>query len=139
VHALKQQSHNRKNKNSKTTKALTSKTYSAHYWFLKCWTEGLMQVSTATRRKYGQACDIARALDLGGERWTLLLARELITGPRSYGQLSSALPGIGTNLLADRLKQLEADGLIEKTLFRIRQAGFFTSSPARGRNSNRFL
>ena len=66
------------------------------------------------RRTYGHACEIARALDVIGERWTLLLVRELFTGTRTYGQLSRALPGIGTNLLADRLKQLEADGLVEK-------------------------
>ena len=66
------------------------------------------------RRTYGHACEIARALDVVGERWTLLLVRELFTGTRTYGQLPRALPGIGTNLLADRLKQLEADGLVEK-------------------------
>jgi DNA-binding HxlR family transcriptional regulator len=53
-----------------------------------------------------KACDIARAIYLVGERFTLLLARELFTGFRSYGELAAALPGIGTNLLADRLKQL---------------------------------
>ncbi len=66
------------------------------------------------RRRYSQACNIARTLDLVGERWTLLLLRELATGPRMYGQLEAALGGIGTNLLADRLKQLESDGLIER-------------------------
>ncbi len=66
------------------------------------------------RRSYAQACNIARTLDLVGERWTLLLLRELATGSRSYGQLEASLPGIGTNLLATRLKRLEADGLIER-------------------------
>ncbi len=66
------------------------------------------------RRSYGQACNIARTLDLVGERWTLLLLRELATGPRSYGELEESLPGIGTNLLAARLKRLEADGLVER-------------------------
>lgn len=73
-----------------------------------------MTVKPDGRRRYGQACNITRTLDLVVERWTLLLLRELFTGPRSYGQLSTALPGIGTNLLAGRLKQLEADQLIEK-------------------------
>lgn len=68
----------------------------------------------AGRRTYGQACNIARTLDLVGERWTLLLLRELATGSRSYGQLEESLPGIGTNLLAARLKRLEADNLIER-------------------------
>ncbi len=66
------------------------------------------------RRSYGQACNIARTLDLVGERWTLLVLRELATGARSYGQLEESLPGIGTNLLAARLKRLEADGLVQK-------------------------
>lgn len=66
------------------------------------------------RRTYRQACNIARTLDLVGERWTLLLLRELSIGSRSYGQLEESLPGIGTNLLAARLKRLETDGLIEK-------------------------
>lgn len=66
------------------------------------------------RRTYGQACNVARTLDLVGERWTLLLLRELSTGSRSYGQLEESLPGIGTNLLAARLKRLEADDLIER-------------------------
>ncbi len=70
-------------------------------------------VNKQRRRKgYRQACNIARTLDLVGDRWTLLLLRELFTGPRSYGQLEEGLLGIGTNLLAARLKQLEADGLI---------------------------
>lgn len=66
------------------------------------------------RRSYGQACDIARTLDLVGERWTLLLLRELFTGSRSYSQLAESLPSMGTNLLATRLKQLERDRLIER-------------------------
>lgn len=68
----------------------------------------------SNRRSYYQACNIARTLDLIGERWTLLLLRELFTGPRSYSQLEESLPGIGTNLLATRLKQLESDGFIER-------------------------
>lgn len=66
------------------------------------------------RRTYAQACNIARTLDLVGERWTLLLLRELFTGPRSYGQLAESLPGMGTNLLAARLKQLESDNLVKR-------------------------
>ncbi len=73
-----------------------------------------MVSSSTERRSYGQACNVARTLDLVGERWTLLLLRELATGSRSYGQLEEALRGIGTNLLASRLKRLEADGLIER-------------------------
>jgi DNA-binding HxlR family transcriptional regulator len=65
-------------------------------------------------RTYGQFCGLAHALDLLGERWTLLIVRELILGPRRYGELLRALPGIGTNLLAARLKSLEANGVVER-------------------------
>jgi DNA-binding HxlR family transcriptional regulator len=65
------------------------------------------------RRSYRQACNIARSLDLTGDRWTLLVVRELLTGPKRYGDLLASLSGIGTNLLATRLRQLEADGLLD--------------------------
>jgi DNA-binding HxlR family transcriptional regulator len=63
---------------------------------------------------YGQYCPIAHSLSLVGERWTLLVVRELFYGPKRYTDLVAALPGIGTNILANRLKELEANGLIEK-------------------------
>lgn len=66
------------------------------------------------RRNYHQFCALARALDLVGERWTLLLVRELLLGPRRYGELLEALPGMGTNLLAARLETLVAQGLCER-------------------------
>ena len=59
------------------------------------------------RRSYNQNCPIAKGLDVLGERWTLLILRELIGGPRRYGDLRAQLPGIATNLLADRLRELE--------------------------------
>ena len=55
------------------------------------------------KRSYDQYCTVARALDLVGERWTLLLVRELLTGPKRFKDLLGGLPGIGTNLLAHRL------------------------------------
>ena len=64
-------------------------------------------------RTYGQYCPVARSLDLIGDRWTLLIIRELRWRDSRYSDLRDALPGIATNLLADRLRQLEADGLIE--------------------------
>lgn len=64
-------------------------------------------------RTYGQYCPIARSLDVIGDRWTLLIIRELRSRDSRYSDLRDALPGIATNLLADRLRQLEADGLIE--------------------------
>jgi DNA-binding HxlR family transcriptional regulator len=62
---------------------------------------------TRERRSYEQFCAVARALDLVGERWTLLLVRELMLGPKRFKDLLEGLPGIGTNLLTDRLKVLE--------------------------------
>jgi len=66
------------------------------------------------RRSYGQYCGVARALDIVGERWTLLIVRDLLLGPRRYSELLHGLPGITTNLLAKRLKEMEAAGLIER-------------------------
>jgi DNA-binding HxlR family transcriptional regulator len=67
-----------------------------------------------TSRSYKQFCAVARALDVVGERWTLLLIRELLLGPRRFTDLLEALPGLGTSLLAERLKHLEAAGLIHR-------------------------
>lgn len=69
----------------------------------------------APRRNYNQNCPIARGLDVLGERWTLLILRELVGGVRRYGDLRAELPGIATNLLAERLKELQEAGLIERT------------------------
>lgn len=65
-------------------------------------------------RTYGQACALALGLDLVGDRWTLLLVRELLVSPRRYSQLQTGLPGIPTNLLRDRLRRLEEDGIVER-------------------------
>ena len=66
------------------------------------------------KRSYDQHCTVARALDVVGERWTLLLVRELLTGPKRYKDLLAGLPGIGTNLLAARLKALEEHGVVRR-------------------------
>jgi|SRR5215471_8044324 len=65
-------------------------------------------------KRYGQACAIARALDVVGERWSLLLVRELTLGPRRYRDLATGLPGIPSNVLAARLKDLQAAGVIAR-------------------------
>jgi DNA-binding HxlR family transcriptional regulator len=65
-------------------------------------------------RSYGQYCGLARALDIVGERWTLLIVRELLTGPRRYTDLQQGLPGIATNLLASRLVAMEEAGLLAR-------------------------
>jgi DNA-binding HxlR family transcriptional regulator len=66
------------------------------------------------RRSYNQYCGLARSLDLVGERWTLLIVRNLLLGPLRYSELLRGLPGITTNLLAKRLKEMEALQLIER-------------------------
>ena len=65
-------------------------------------------------RSYRQFCALARAIDVLGERWTLLLVRELMLGPRRFSDLLAGLPGIAPNLLADRLRALEARGVVER-------------------------
>jgi DNA-binding HxlR family transcriptional regulator len=71
-------------------------------------------MSRGKKRNYHQFCGVARALDFIGERWTLLIVRDLLLGPRRYSDLLTGLPGLTTNLLARRLKDMEEDGLIDK-------------------------
>ena len=66
------------------------------------------------RRSYNQYCGLARSLDVVGERWTLLVVRNLLLGPLRYSELLRGLPGITTNLLAKRLKEMEELGLVER-------------------------
>ncbi len=84
-------------------------------------------------RTYGQYCSVAKALDVVGDRWTLLIIRELLLqGPCRYTDLKNGLPGIATNLLSERLRDLESTGLIRReeaappiatTLFHLTDAG----------------
>ncbi|GAA1547909.1 winged helix-turn-helix transcriptional regulator [Dactylosporangium maewongense] len=69
-----------------------------------------------SKRAYGQFCGISRALELIGERWTLLIVRDLLVGPRRYTDLRIGLPGIPTNVLSDRLKDLERNDLVRRSL-----------------------
>lgn len=64
--------------------------------------------------RYQQYCGLARALDVVGDRWTLLIVRELILGPRRFTDLIDGLPGISRNLLTERLRALERDGIIAR-------------------------
>ena len=66
------------------------------------------------KRRYGQFCGVAFALDLVGERWTLLIVRDLVLGPKRFTDLLEGLPGIATNLLAQRLREMDENGLVEK-------------------------
>jgi DNA-binding HxlR family transcriptional regulator len=63
-------------------------------------------------KSYGQYCALAKALDHVGDRWSLLIVRELLIGPRRYSDIRAALPGIATNLLAARLRDLAGDGIV---------------------------
>jgi DNA-binding HxlR family transcriptional regulator len=66
------------------------------------------------RRSYDQYCPLSRALDVIGERWALLIVRELLAGPRRYTDLHADLPGVSTDVLAARLKEMEKDGLVTR-------------------------
>src|SRR3954471_16982390 len=66
------------------------------------------------KRRYEDACGLAHALDLLGERWAMLVLRELAYGPRRFSELKADLPGISANVLAQRLAELEARGLVRK-------------------------
>ena len=65
-------------------------------------------------KRFDQYCPMAHALSLVGERWSLLIVRELLHGPKRYTDLTHGLPGIGTNILAARLRDLEQVGVVEK-------------------------
>lgn len=67
-------------------------------------------------RSYGQYCGLARALDVVGDRWNLLIVRQLLIAPTRYRALLDGLPGVATNLLADRLRDLETAGVVERRL-----------------------
>lgn len=67
-------------------------------------------------RGYGQFCGLARALDLLGGRWALLVVRDLLTGPKRFSELQEGLPGIPTNVLTSRLRELEEAGIVERRM-----------------------
>ncbi|NUR00714.1 MAG: helix-turn-helix transcriptional regulator [Streptomyces sp.] len=67
-------------------------------------------------RSYGQYCGLARALDVVGDRWNLLIVRQLLMAPARYRELHDGLPGMATNLLVDRLRDLETAGVVERRL-----------------------
>jgi DNA-binding HxlR family transcriptional regulator len=68
----------------------------------------------ATTRTYGDGCAIARALDLVGERWALLVVRELLLGPKRYTDLRRGLPNASPNVLSERLRELERAGVVRR-------------------------
>ena len=74
------------------------------------------QWQTSAVRGYGQYCPVAKAAEVLGERWTLLIVRDLITGAHRFTDLQRGLPGISRTLLAERLRRLERDGLVERRM-----------------------
>jgi DNA-binding HxlR family transcriptional regulator len=66
----------------------------------------------STKRTYGDSCGIARALDVVGERWALLVVRELLLGPKRFTDLRSGLPNLGPDILTQRLRELEQGGVV---------------------------
>src|SRR5947208_14100740 len=81
------------------------------------------------KRTYGQYCALARAFDVLGERWTPLLLRELAIGPRRYADLLEGLPGVSPSLLTQRLRELEEDGIVQRSYRRRPRPEPSTSSP----------
>ncbi|MFL5925147.1 MAG: winged helix-turn-helix transcriptional regulator [Gaiellaceae bacterium] len=65
-------------------------------------------------RRYDQYCPVCHALELVGERWALLIVRELLKGPKRYTDLLEGMPRVGTNILAARLRELEGGGIVQK-------------------------
>lgn len=69
-----------------------------------------------SKRVYGQFCGFARALELVGERWALLIVRDLLVGPKRFTDLRAGLPRIPTNVLSNRLKELEEGGVVQRRI-----------------------
>ena len=69
-------------------------------------------------RSYGQYCGVTRAVELVGERWALLIVRDLLVGPRRYTDLKQGLPRIPTNILSARLKELQDGGVVRRVALR---------------------
>src|SRR5436305_13970362 len=70
--------------------------------------------SAVTRRSYADGCAAAHALDLVGERWALLVVRELVLGPKRFTDLRTGLPGISPNVLTQRLEELEQASIVRR-------------------------
>ncbi|WSQ13008.1 helix-turn-helix transcriptional regulator [Streptomyces sp. NBC_01231] len=85
------------------------------------------------RRSYDQYCSAARALDVVGDRWTLLIVRELLAGPRRYTDLHADLPGVSTDVLASRLKDMEREGLTTRRRLPPPGAAYVYELTGRGR------
>jgi DNA-binding HxlR family transcriptional regulator len=85
-------------------------------------------------KRYGQHCPVAKSLDLIGERWTLLIVRDLLRGPARFQELRVQLAGIPPKLLADRLRRMERQGLVARALYskRPKRASYVLTDRGRG-------
>ncbi|MEU5996826.1 MULTISPECIES: helix-turn-helix domain-containing protein [unclassified Streptomyces] len=92
-----------------------------------------MPPAARSRRSYDQYCAAARALDAVGDRWTLLIVRELLVGPRRYTDLHADLPGVSTDVLASRLKDMEREGLTTRRRLPPPSAAYVYELTERGR------
>jgi DNA-binding HxlR family transcriptional regulator len=68
-------------------------------------------------KRYGQACPVAKSLEVVGDRWTLLLVRDMLAGPRRFQDFQQSLPGIPPNILSDRLKLMDEHGLVTRRFY----------------------
>ena len=82
-----------------------------------------MSVPAPAARSYAQLCGVATALDVIGDRWAALVVRDLLLGPLRFGDFVDGLPGIGTNTLTARLKQLESSGVVRRQLLPLPDRG----------------
>ncbi|HET7033705.1 MAG TPA: helix-turn-helix domain-containing protein [Casimicrobiaceae bacterium] len=78
-------------------------------------------------------CAVASTLDIIGDKWSLLVIRDLLSGKTTYGELADSLERIPTNILAERLRRLDENGLIEKTAYQQRPVRFAYTLTAKGR------
>lgn len=69
------------------------------------------------KKDYGQRCPVAKTLEIVGDRWTLLVVRDLLGGTRRFQDLQTGLPGLAPNILSDRLKLMETHGLVARRLY----------------------
>ena len=76
-----------------------------------------MRYTSRVPKRYGQACPVAKSLELVGDRWTLLLVRDMLRGPRRFQDFQQSLPGIPPNILSDRLKLMETHALVTRRLY----------------------
>lgn len=84
-------------------------------------------------KNYGQACPVAKSLELLGERWTLLVIRDLLKGEKRFQDLQETLVGVAPAVLSDRLKRLEAEGIVVRRLYSTRPRRAAYNLTARGR------